>query len=189
MEPASSATRWCRRSGGRTRRGEASRSRSRCTTTTSAAFRPGSTPRRGRRTWRARRARRARPATGGHGRVPVRRPRGRNRLADLLPATSDRDDGRQHQRLRALLDCAVAQPNADDRSRASSSSRAARSTATRPRRTFRRRRRTAGTFPDRPAGVLRRVEALRRDALRQFRPPARAADARWRARSTTTAPG
>ena len=38
------------------------------------------------------------PAPGRHRRLRVRHPRRRNRVADLLPHASDRDDGRQHQR-------------------------------------------------------------------------------------------
>ena len=90
--------------------------------------------------------------------------------------------------LRQLLDCVVESTReAADQSRASSSSRAARSTATRPPEhiptpeTYRGQR-----LVHRPARLLRRVEALRRDAVRELRTPARRAGRGWRDRSTTT---
>ena len=91
--------------------------------------------------------------------------------------------------LRNLLDYAVRRARrASGRSRASCSTRPARSTAIPSARCDP----DAGDLPrqrlvHRPARLLRRVEALRRDAVRDLRAAARHAGARWRGRSTTTA--
>ncbi len=85
-------------------------------------------------------------ASGRHRGLRVRRPRGGDRVADLLPPAPDRDDGRQRERpaLAARL-VAASGASAAGRSKGSSSSRAARSTAIRLRRTSRPRRPTAAT--------------------------------------------
>ena len=93
----------------------------------------------------------------------------RRGVPHLLPGSSHRDHGRQHQWAAQLLDHAVAQTAAGTPVRGSCSSPRPRSMAIRRPRRF---------PPPRPIGamsrapalrLLRRVEALRRDAVRQLR--------------------
>ena len=129
----------------------------------------GGTPRR-----RAGGARHAGAAAGGDGRLRLRHPRRRDRLAHLLSGAPHRDDGRQHQR---AADPARPRPPAPGGRRGPGGL---------PLLLLQRDLRRPGPRSDphprdlpgqrllhRPARLLRRVQALRRDALRQFRPPAR----------------
>ena len=94
---------------------------------------------------------------------------------------------REHQRSAQparLRGRASAMPSV--RSKGSCSIRPARSTATRRPMRSRPRDLSRQRFVHRPARLLRRVEALRRDAVRDLRAAGRHSGARWRGRSTTT---